>query len=608
MSQKVEQNWIDLKGITAGWNSNDDPTIIADTEIAEAKNIVFDNGFLSPREGSSLEIEKPSGEAGDPLQLIIAKTSDGVEFFIAVYANHFYVYHDTNEEWIRINTTFVPTETTLRYGWVNWNNGRGDDRLYFCNGVDSVGRWDMVTASVSGNQSAGATTLLLDDATRFPASGTIVIKGSSGEFIEAYTSKTNNTLNLTNTLNEAVSNEMSVSIEVAEKSGMEVGKILVKHQSRLIIANYYGGEIVYNASVQEDPENFTVADTIAGAYVQDLPDGNGEITASVSFGKFLLMCKEDSLHSLTQEVSEDLVAKLIVRDPILTGESIGPISQDSIVRIGNALYYPTNSNGFVYLYPTATGNAQSASYKAISSKINNYVTKSVNYNNCRSAVFDNKAIWAVALDDATENTILLIYDTIRNAWSRAENLSVQDFGMKGNLLYYLGTDGNLYQLFNGNYYDTEGETNNPYLVDVLLKRFDFGKLSQPKTEDLIYIQGYLTPATEFFVDVLFNEGGILDQQSFTININTPRLIVSEPLTDALGQLLPGALPMGWVILSEIGNLSFFRCYLGIKKGNGFFNLQLRIRSNKEAFWGITGIGFNPELSPVTPNYMVIDEV
>ncbi len=138
--------------------------------------------------------------------------------------------------------------------------------------------------------------------------------------------------------------------------------------------------------------------------------------------------------------------------------------------------------------------------------------------------------------------------------------------------------------------------------------FDFGLMAQPKTEDVVYLQGYLTPAASFYVDIFFNEGGELDKQTFLISKDTERIQISSPLTNAAGEFIPGQPAAGWVITAEIGDLSFFRCYLGIKNKNGFFNLQPQFRSNCAAFWGVTGIAFNPVPAEQIPSLMVISPV
>jgi hypothetical protein len=142
-------------------------------------------------------------------------------------------------------------------------------------------------------------------------------------------------------------------------------------------------------------------------------------------------------------------------------------------------------------------------------------------------------------------------------------------------------------------------------VRAALKRNDFGKLSKPKTNDKIYVEGYMTPATQLYIDVLFNEGGLLKKQTYLLNKDTENLYISQPLTNALGQPIMGVVALGYVSLLEIGDLSFFRCYLGISNRSGYYNLQLQFRQNKEAFFAIAAVGYNPIEELVIPSTMVI---
>ena len=266
--KQQDKNFLNIRtpGIK-GWDSFNDSSTIDDMALADSQNLQYDEGFIRPREGKELLGAKPASETADPLQLMGVRTSDGVKYKIAIYGNKFYLWHPDNAEFIRINQTYVPTETTLRYGYAIWNNGRGDDRLYFCNGVDNFGRWDICVTRASGAQSSGASTLIVDDNTRFPTSGTLVIKGDAGVFTEAYTSKTGTTqFNLTGTLSDDVSDDASVTVDIAEKAGMEVGKIVGKHQGRLFVMNYYGGETTGWYSVQTDPEDFTTGTTVPDAF------------------------------------------------------------------------------------------------------------------------------------------------------------------------------------------------------------------------------------------------------------------------------------------------------------------------------------------------------
>lgn len=945
-------NWVNFPSIgSKGLDVFNDASLIDNLALTEAENITFDGGFLSPIKGSTLLTEKPTGESGDALQLITAKTSDGLEYLVGVYANHFYLWHSDNSEWLRINTTYVPTETTRPYGYVNWNNGRSDDRLYVCNGVDNFARWDVcysddtevltedgflflknivenklkvkvatlnqktneleynypdkyysfehegkmlhqggkaidylvtehhrnwvlpmrdkavkksdkfrfveskdlpkhvyyqrgadwkgkekefftlgekkirmdewldffgfwitegctfqssngkcgnhytvvitqkdrkvlqkyqrildrwgypsdiikspkataynlrirykelyehlvqfgksnskfipkeikslsrrqlhilfdsllhgdghtnksgtityVTVSkrlsddvqeiaikiglagtigtfdahqtynkeknkkinhqkrynviiskkvitaprekrewvnysgkvyclevknnllyarrngkslwsgncvstVSGAHSTGATTVTLTDGTRFPASGgTLVLMGASSISTEAYTSRTGNVFTLTGTLSQDIADGASATLDMIEKSGMEIGKIVGKYQQRLIVCNYYGGETTGWYSVQTDPEDFTTGTGVADASTFVISDGNGEITGFHDFGAFAVIEKEDSIHRLEIVVDDTLASKLDKITPILSGESLGPLGQLSTLKILNTLYYPTKSNGFISLYPAGTGSDTNVNYKTLSQMIDPLLdTLTITDSNCRGAATSNKAFWAVAIDGGTQNTKVLIYDALRDTWSVRTSWAVKDFAVKDDILHYLdSSNGRVFQCFVAGYNDN----NNPYQVKYSTKRYDFGLMSEPKSEDTVYIQGYMTPSTKLYVDVLFNEGGILNTQTFLISKDTERLLFSQPLTNALGEFLLGVVPMGWVTLQEIGNLSFFRAYLGVNPGIGYFNIQLRFRANDSSFHGITGIGFLPRKEMV-PGLMVLSPV
>ncbi len=600
-----KNNWIDIPNLVGGWNLADEASNIQNNESPSLSNVVFDDGILSPRKGSILLYDKPSGESGANNQLITARTSDGLEYIVAVYGASFWLWHDTNSEWIKINQTFTPTETTLYYGYVNWNNGRSDDRLYFCNGVDSFGRWNIAVNQANGAQSSGASTLVVDDATRFPASGTLVIKGESSTFTEAYTSHTATTFTLTNTLNQNVPDNASVTTDVIEKASMLKGKILAKHQLRLFSANYYGGETRVAYSIKNDPEDFTTGTGIAAASSLVIADGYGEITGLHDFGEFLTIEKEDSLHSLKIAISSDLTTKLDVIVPIVSGQSTGALKQQTTIKALNSLFYLTNNAGFISVYPKSSGEVQ---LKTISDKIQKYVTSSVSFTNSRSVFYDQKVLWSCAISGGVQNTLILMFDTLSNSWSLIKNWSVKDFAVKsGDLLFMDSGTGDIYQAFADGYHDE----NSPYIVEFYTKPFNFEAISRVKTGSPIYLQGYMTPATDLFVDVLYNEGGVFKKQTFNINkdktnASGQNIFNLTPLTSSLGLPIMGLPILGSVMLSEIGDLTVFRCYLGTSIRNAYYNIQLRIYSNKQAYWGVTGLGINTALEEAIPSELFIN--
>lgn len=588
-----------------GWNVFNEAEALDDNECADVKNVIYTGGFLAPRPGSKLFAAKPAGASGNPLQTIETQTSDGLEYILAVYGTEFYLRNELTDTWVKLNQDYTPTYDDLYWGYITWNNGRGDDRLYACNGRDSFIRWDVCVTTVATAASSGASTIELTDATRFPTSGTLVLKSDGNEFIEAYTSISGNTVTLTGTLTNDIDSGDSAVEMLVEKDAMEKGTVLGRHQSRLFVCNRFGAETSGFYSVTNDPEDFITGTGVTAASSFTIADGNGGITAIDDFGKFLIIEKEDSHHSFEIVVADDLASKLDKIQPIISGVSVGTISQQSKVKTQNTLYYPTKTEGFLSLNPTSSGDSATTGLQTISRKIQPYVTESATLTYCRATVFKQHILWSTATSGATENTIVLMYDLLRNTWSRWEGWAVKDWGRANNKLYYIenGT-GDMYQCFT----NTFNDDNNPYEVSAYTKRFNFGAPAQAKIQDSIYVQGYMTPATEFFIDVLFNEGGLLGKQTFRINKDTDRLLYSEPLTNAQGQFVLGQPALGYVNLMEIGNISFFRCYLGVDIADGYFNTQLRIYSNKEAFWAVTTIGFNPTLNETIDPNMILSPI
>lgn len=600
---KLDEQFIGIQSpFLGGWNSFDEAESIGDQDAADIENMVFDGGFSSPRTGSAVFATKPTGESADPLQLIEANTSDGIEYIIGVYGASFHLYNPLVEDWVKINQTYTPTETDLYWGYINWNNGRGDDRLYACNGVDSFLRWDLCVTTVATAASAGASSVVVSDGTRFPSTGTLIIKSGGNEFTEAYTARTGNTFTLTNTLNVDIAVGDSVVLMAVEKASMEKGKILARHQSRLFVCNRFGAETSGFYSVTNDPEDFTTGALITDASSFSIADGNGGITGVHDFGTFLLIEKEDSMHRFEIITADDLASKLDKIQPIISGTSVGTLSQQATVKMFNRLYYPTRTEGFLTLDPRTSGDSATTGLDVVSRKIQTFVTNQLYLNDCKGVVYQQKVLWTVGRVGATTNTFVLVYDTLRKSWSRFTGWAVKDWGRANGNLYFLENgSGDIVHCFN----KTFNDANNPYRVSGLTKRWNFGVLSQTKTQDKLYVQGYLTPAAEILIDVYFNEFGSLGLQRFRINKDTDGLLYTTNIGGSLGVDETGYTLLGGVALSELSGLSFFRGYLDVTNHYGFYNIQAQVYSNKEAFWAVTGIGLNPEINPVIDAMMVI---
>jgi len=584
----------------AGWVDFVESDAIPDNASPEVNNIVYDGGHVSPRLGSKLLAAKPD-TIKKPLQLIEAGTSDGIEYIIGVYENDFFLFHPEIQDWQQINHTFTPSEIDIYYGYVSWNNGRAQDYMYACNGVDSFVKWHMATTIVDGDQADSVTTVNVIDATRFPSAGTVVFKSGGNEFTWAYTSKTATTLVGAVPTGTALLDGEAVTMMLVEMSGMQKGKVLGKHGGRLFVMNRFGAEIAGYYSQLNNPEGFAGSGISASSSFV-ISDGNGEITGFEDYGRFAVILKEDSVHTFEIIVSEDLGSKLDKIQPVISGTSIGPLSQPATIKLRNRIMYPTSTEGIMSLDPLTSGDSTGSAINVISQNIQTYVTEAVSFTTCRASSYRQNALWAVSDPKGSGNIEVLVYDMLRNVWSKFTGWAVKDWARFNNRIFYMENgSGNLYEGFTPSFDDN----NNPIEVEFYTKRYNFGVISRPKINDMVYVQGYITSATDLFVDVLFNEGGLLNTQTFKITKNAKGVLVSESLTDAFGQGTLGTIALGYIRSAQIGDVSFFRTYLGVDISKGYYNIQLRFRSNKATWWAVTGIGFNPKTNVATDSNMVL---
>lgn len=156
-----------------GINTIVDQHDIKDQESPDMQNMYFDMGVIGVRPGSKLFATKPAGETGEPLQIILAKTSDGVNYLISVYTsgtttNNFYLWDNLNSQWLPINGTYLPTFTAVSYfGSQSWDYAYSMDSLYLGNGFDDMCRWKMSLGYTSEDVVSSGSTLPMVDASRF---------------------------------------------------------------------------------------------------------------------------------------------------------------------------------------------------------------------------------------------------------------------------------------------------------------------------------------------------------------------------------------------------------------------------------------------------------
>lgn len=231
-----------------------DPQDLKDNESPDLRNITFDSGTVGPRNGTTLFVSAPDGEAGSPTQLLKAKDSNGTTFLIAVFGTNFYLLDKTNKTWTKISPTVLPVQVSLFYGSVSWNLGTGSDAFYFGNGSDIVMKWVPMLTYLGAAAGSGDGQITVQDATLFPIGAispnmTVVVGGTPLTLVNNATGasiiiSTNPSDSQTLTLKI---NGSTVTLKFVSSIGASAGNVLIGSTITDTMTNLLG--IVQNPSV-----------------------------------------------------------------------------------------------------------------------------------------------------------------------------------------------------------------------------------------------------------------------------------------------------------------------------------------------------------------------
>lgn len=600
-----KQKFLSFRNIgKGGINDFDDPQDIQDTEVVDAQNMIFD-GAAEVRPGSFLMWDKPSGETNAFLCAFDARTSDGLQYVIAVYAPNFYIRDEVNNQWIKINGSYTPplANISLMYSYINWNAGRGADVLYACNGTDDFIKYPIGMTTITTIIVPGTTDVTVADASYLPATGTLVLQDTSGiPYSFPYSSKTGNVIFFTTPSTNSVAIGAGAVLGISNVPAMAKGKVLARHQRRLFVANYYGGESNVKYSNTELPEDFSTGSGVTKGGALTITDGNGGITLMTDFGDYLIFAKEDSAVHFEINYNANLDAKLDNIFPVISDKSLGPINVWSTIKKNKTVYYPTATEGILALNPIATGNSTSLD-AAVKSKNIQSLYKDLNFSNSRTTTFLNKILWSCASNVA--NDTVLVYDTLRDYWTKFNNWNVKDWVLHNSMLLFASRiDGKFYQAFLP-MIQTDNDT--PYTSFFQSKEYDFGEPSLPKTGMYLYVQGLIGSTTKLYVDVFMTQGD--KQKMGTYLIDGAGLLVSKVTPEALAMVMLGVSIMGMGSSLDLDNLGIYRAYLALPIRDGYYTLSFRPYSKAAGdYWSMTGFGHNPELVTQVPSGMTIGVV
>ena len=593
-----QNTWVNVRQIKDGWNVFDDAQDIKDTELADIQNITYDKGFPTPRKGSQLKWAAPIGETNPLLCLFAARASDGTNYAIAVYAPNFYLRDEINNQWVKINSAYTPDAAykLLMYGYTNWNAGIGSDVLYAGNGTEKCIKWQIGAGYVKTLASAGAVAITLSDSTKFPSTGTIVIQASGGSPVYTTYSANNTTTGVltvpalgADVVVGSVITGQILSIALSATT-MPIANIFKVFQQRLIVTGGKGAECTVKCSVLASPEDFTVGTTFPASITEVIADGRGGIIGLDVFGEYLTIEKQDSFHRMSidsntiAQSTGSITTATVTITPVIGDVSMGPVQPWAKIKKNNLLYYASLTEGIFSIDPTITGSQSSIGVNVLSQIIRPYV-ETLDFTNTRTTSFNQKLLWST-----TSNAIgdgVLMYDLLRNVWSKFTNWNVKDWLIHNEVLFFGSRlDGNIYQTF----VDAKVDGETPYEAFLLTKAFDFGKSSIPKTTDAIFVSGYISPQETLFFEVILTTGDKIVTIPYSLSGNGDFTVVSIP--KALAMIMLGGFNLGEATLDKLTGI--FKAYLAIPFRFGWFTLQVRVHSKVNGTdWGLTGLGFNP---------------
>ena len=433
----------------------------------------------------------------------------------------------------------------------------------------------------------------------FPNSGTVTLQNGVQFATCAYTSITGNTI----TLSAQVGQVFPVGTNVVYSNGivtaMPKGRIFAKYQQRLVIANSFGYETTMWYSNVGSPEDFSIDVSPAGGGYDIFYEGSGPITGVLDFGIYLAILKQDTFMRFEFVVSADNTTKIDQITPLISDKSMGAAYVSGWMVKNRVLYYVTSTEGIISISPVITGFQTTINLAVLSQKIQPTVL-GLNFSNTRVTSLFQKLLFTAAT--VTANDTVLVYDTLRQYWTKFNNWPVGDWLPFKNALYFGSSqDGSIYKCFDA------GNTDNqqPYTSSATTRRFDFGQPSMPKTMTRVYVQGYITPSTNLYCDVMYNEMGQQKTLTYLIAGNNPTAV--QPIPEAMAMIMFGLPVFGDDDFRSFSGIGNFRVYLNVPIRLGFYNVQLRFYTNTLASnWSVTGIGFNPRTEALIPSALCIE--
>lgn len=599
----IKYNPIEYNKFGRGMITVFEPAIIPDDACVYAQNVeIGADGSIAPRKGKVIFGNYTSGtemvsdthtsRRRDGLDIPLRIRQDGSNGVLEFY------YGAT---WNVLYSGFTSDLTTAFADYVTSTY----DRVYISNDTDSNREWNMAVTLLTADASAGASTLTVSSTTGFDSSGTVELGGET----VTYTGVTSTTFTGVTGVTASRSSGDAIGQSTAANGSLVKGSILLVKDGHLTIAGISDkGPTMYLSSVT-DPEDFTNSSPrLAGeGDIEDFPEQGGPITSVHEKDKWWVVFKEDLIRLFTLEpttssagtggAEEVPITKMVTRHP-----DAGAVNHKGTVVADNEVFFVSKKGGLRSLNSTLNDNSISELevkdyFDVIRPTIEDY-----DFTSAATVYFDKKVLVSCKTSsDESVNNSVIVYDMRTSGIVIYKGWNVSSWFVYNRKLYFgSSADPNTYEAFS-NYTDTLGTTTES-AVDTIWrsKRFSFGKMSQQKEVDLIYVEGLINGVTELEVTIRYDEEGSRGQIVKTILGTGP--YVTATGSNELGVNELGLEPFGGSLAGE--QLDRFRVYLTLPNEYSLYNLDIQFRSNTAgARWKVTNFSVNPVLQEEPPAHL-----
>jgi len=322
-----------------------------------------------------------------------------------------------------------------------------------------------------------------------------------------------------------------------------IAKYIRVHKNRMFLAGNPTNPSRLYFSELGDPENWPVL------YFIDIGKGDGDkITGFGVLLDNLVIFKTNSIWVLQGDSPSNFVLRKVV-------DGYGSVSQTSITNVKETLTAFTKDGVFFF-----DGVRSALASEKIEKTIKN-LNKS--YLSLASAVFfDNKLYIAVPEGDSMKNNLVLVFDTLRTAWTLYRGIPVSEWVVwrKYNqdiLLFSSSETGQVYEFGVG--YSDDG---NPIEAYFVTKHFDFGVIEQKKlVRSLI-----AATSSQVSADTQFSISFFKDQEP-----ETPSITINS---SANGKLSVTRIIPSVVGVSMLRTLAIKGKHVSADKGGYFYSVTI----------------------------------